>query len=55
MMTKVPQRTMMTTRSKMNIPMVCGFGVLYSKGIIDLSSIIYLLLLKILTETTSQV
>ena len=25
--------------------MVCGFGVLYSKGIIDLSSIIHLLLL----------
>jgi hypothetical protein len=55
MMTKVPQRTIRRMKSKMSIPMVRGFGVLYSKDIIDPSLIIYPLLPKILEETTSQV
>ena len=39
----------------MSIPMVRGFGVLYSKDIIDPSLIISLLLPKVFAETTSQV
>jgi hypothetical protein len=42
-------------KSNMSIPMVRGFGVLYSKDIIDPSFTIYLLLPKIFAERASQV